>query len=483
LFDVTFLGHQGWMVESSGARILVDPLLGAGVGNMPEDVFDVFPPRRIDLASFPAVDAVIATHEHPDHLSIPSLLRLSRSIPVLLPAHASTAARALLHDLGFRVELLRSGERVTLGDLEVHPFHSAELTRDEWDVTPLLIRDRSGHGSIATSIDAPESPAFTRFVQERAGRPSVWASSHNHIDLFPVRPGEPQDVDWDITMRLAREYIDRIQRHFGRGPKPEVLAVLAGGFCFKGELAWMNRHAFPAEAERIVELTAPRLPGVAVRSPLPGHRLSFTGGKLRDESVARDFFETLDPRAWPPHAAERHMGTVPDYGPACGRREFYRDDLAALLDELRPFAAHLYGSETFRALYAAADDAFAPRRAAVGFVLRTADGDLAVAYRPEACAFELHQGADARAELAAGVECWASDLLAVMRLELFSGYLLAGRYRRWNTAPDRLRRELDAEIMFYTHPLRHPARTLELYRRTVAALAPTVGPARVPARA
>jgi hypothetical protein len=483
MFDVTFLGHQGWLVESSTTRVLVDPLLGPGFGNMSDDVFDVFPPRRIDLAAFPAVDAVVASHEHPDHLSIPTLLRLDRRIRVLLPARASTAARALLGDLGFRFELLQSGDVVKVGDLEVHPFHSHELTRDEWDVAPLLIRERTGQGSFATSIDAPESAGFTRFVHERAGSPGVWATSHNHIDLFPVRFGGTQDDDWDVTMRLAREYLDRNKRHFSRGPRPEVMAIRDSGFCFKGDLAWMNRHAFPGRAERVAELVAPRLPGIAVRAPLPGHRFSFTSGKLREESLARDFFATVDPADWPPHGAERHVGTVPDYGPACGRRDFSADDLATLLEELRGFAAHLYGGEIFRALYAADHPASASSRAGVGFALRTSSGDLALAYRPEACAFEHVVGVDARAVFAAGIECWASDLYAVMRLELFSGYFLAGRYRQWNEVRDRMARELDLEIMVYTHPLRHPARTLALYRETVAELAATLGPARVAAGA
>jgi hypothetical protein len=66
-----------------------------------------------------------------------------------------------------------------------------------------------------------------------------------------------------------------------------------------------------------------------------------------------------------------------------------------------------------------------------------------------------------------------------MRIELLVGYVLIGRYRKWNAAPDRVQADLDAELALYGHPLRHPDRVLELYRRTAAALAPSIGPERV----
>src|SRR5262245_61294880 len=76
VLESTFLGHQGWMFATAGARILVDALLvepfghGGGVGL-------VWPPRKLDIEAMPPVDAVIFTHEHEDHFNIPSVNRLS----------------------------------------------------------------------------------------------------------------------------------------------------------------------------------------------------------------------------------------------------------------------------------------------------------------------------------------------------------------------------------------------------------------------
>jgi hypothetical protein len=479
MFHVTFLGHQGWLVESASTRVLVDPLLGAGLGNMPDDGLDVYPPRRIDLQAFPPIDAVIATHEHADHLSLPSLLRLDRSIPVLLPARTSAAAVGIVRELGFPVQLLETGDATVVGDLEVSPFASNEITRDEWDVRPLLIRDRGGDGSLATSIDAPESTAFARFALERAGSIGVWASSHNHMDIFPVREGGGQERESEVTAGLVSVFGKRFTQHFGSGVRPRVLAVLASGFSFRGDLAWMNGHVFPGASEKIAAAVRPELHGVEVRAPLPGHRLSFSRGELRDETPSSPFLASLEPGSWPPHAAEPFEGALPDFAPACGRRDFSREDLAMLLDALRGFAAHLYGREVFRALYACADDAFAPRRAAIGFAVRTPSEMLTLVYRPDACAFAHVPGADAENFLVAGLRCWASDLLAIMRIELLVGYMLIGRYRKWNTAPDRVQADLDGELALYGHPLRHPDGVLELYRRTAGALAHSIGSERL----
>jgi hypothetical protein len=488
MFEVTFLGHQGWLIESNRTRLVVDPLFGPGLGNMPEDGFEVFPPRKLDLDAFPPIDAVVVTHEHSDHLSIPSLMRVDRTIPVFLPARSSLAARGILRELGFSPSLLRTGEGARIGDLDVYPFAPGEATRDEWEVMPLLIRDRGGEGSFATSIDAVESASFAQFALERAGRIGAWASTHNHMDLFPVMYGGRQERDEEVIRRLTRSFASQFEKNFGRGPRPDVLLILASGFSYRTDLAWMNRHVFPGAPWKIAPVLAQSL-GVHALAPLPGHCFSFSGGALQDEARSRPFLAPLDPHEWPPHAAEPLEGDAPDFEPACGRREFSVDDLAILKEALRSFAGYLYGGALFRNLYALGDaDVGGPRgggvegtrrRPEVGFVLRTPSATLTLAYRPEGCAFEAMSARDPRAELMAGLECWATDLLAILRFELFSGYMLVGRYRKWNCVSDRLRCDLDADLALYTHPLRHPDRTLELYRKTASALGPVVGPSRI----
>src|ERR1700722_15955693 len=122
MLSVTFLGHQGWLVRSGEATLLVDPLLREDFGDIHALGYRVFPPRRLDLAKLPPVDAVVLSHEHDDHFDIPSLATLSRSIPVHLSARSSTAAKTILATMGFTVHPLAPGMPLPFGDLELTPF-------------------------------------------------------------------------------------------------------------------------------------------------------------------------------------------------------------------------------------------------------------------------------------------------------------------------------------------------------------------------
>ena len=74
---VTFVGHATVLVEMDGVRLITDPVLRRRVG----------PLRRHGAAPDPrlaeGIDAVLISHLHHDHADVPSLRRLSRTVPVL----------------------------------------------------------------------------------------------------------------------------------------------------------------------------------------------------------------------------------------------------------------------------------------------------------------------------------------------------------------------------------------------------------------
>ena len=84
MFQATFIGHQGWLLQAESTRLLVDPLLEETFGNTPGVALQVYPPRELRHGDFPPISAVLLTHEHEDHLHLASLDRLSRDIPIYL---------------------------------------------------------------------------------------------------------------------------------------------------------------------------------------------------------------------------------------------------------------------------------------------------------------------------------------------------------------------------------------------------------------
>ena len=108
--SVSYLGHASVLVELAGARFLTDPVLRDRLGPLRRRSSPV-PPR-----AFASIDAVLISHLHLDHLDLPSLRRLPRDVPVLVPGGGD----ALVRRQGFsRVYEIAAGETVELAGAEV----------------------------------------------------------------------------------------------------------------------------------------------------------------------------------------------------------------------------------------------------------------------------------------------------------------------------------------------------------------------------
>lgn len=105
------------LIEHGGVRLLTDPVLRSSVAHL----------RRRSLApAVPeAVDAVLVSHLHYDHLDVPSLRRLGSPRIV-----APRGAGSFLLRAGFdRVEELAVGERTGVGDLDVQAVPAVHADR------------------------------------------------------------------------------------------------------------------------------------------------------------------------------------------------------------------------------------------------------------------------------------------------------------------------------------------------------------------
>jgi L-ascorbate metabolism protein UlaG (beta-lactamase superfamily) len=96
------------LIELGPLAILTDPLLRGRVAHLRRHVAAAAMPERID--------AVLLSHVHRDHADGPSLRSLPAEVPVIVPADAGRAVRALR---ARRVIELQPGDKTAIGDATV----------------------------------------------------------------------------------------------------------------------------------------------------------------------------------------------------------------------------------------------------------------------------------------------------------------------------------------------------------------------------
>jgi L-ascorbate metabolism protein UlaG (beta-lactamase superfamily) len=79
---VTWVGHASFVLEVGGLTVLTDPVWST---RLPWVRRRVTPPG-VAWEELPGIDAVVISHNHYDHLDWPTVRRLPRNTPVLVPA-------------------------------------------------------------------------------------------------------------------------------------------------------------------------------------------------------------------------------------------------------------------------------------------------------------------------------------------------------------------------------------------------------------
>jgi L-ascorbate metabolism protein UlaG (beta-lactamase superfamily) len=104
-----WLGMAGFLINSRGTTLMVDPLLGGF--DMP--VMIEFP---ISASEVPRLDAVLVTHSDNDHYSVPTCRQLSR---VTREFHSTQYVASLMEAEGFPAFGHDIGDRFTVGPVQV----------------------------------------------------------------------------------------------------------------------------------------------------------------------------------------------------------------------------------------------------------------------------------------------------------------------------------------------------------------------------
>jgi L-ascorbate 6-phosphate lactonase len=127
---LTWLGQSSFLIESGGARLLIDPFFSEREGRR-------FPPPSLD-AYGTEIDRVLVTHEHLDHLDPESLTEIASRSPdvaVLAPAPLQDQ----VGDLTFQG--VRPGDHVEIpgGHARVVPAIHALHPEDGYSASPRFV--------------------------------------------------------------------------------------------------------------------------------------------------------------------------------------------------------------------------------------------------------------------------------------------------------------------------------------------------------
>lgn len=106
-----WLGHASFLLQGCEKSVLIDPVFSDYCSPVPIKALKRKIPPPCELADLPPIDAILLTHNHYDHLDIPTLRRL-RSVPEIVISEGN--GQWLAKKLGRRVRELAWEQTLTL---------------------------------------------------------------------------------------------------------------------------------------------------------------------------------------------------------------------------------------------------------------------------------------------------------------------------------------------------------------------------------
>jgi phosphoribosyl 1,2-cyclic phosphodiesterase len=427
----TSFGWQGWLFETPRARLLTDPLLLDEVGRGPRDTranFHFPAPRELRFDRFPAVDAVFITHEHEDHFNVPTLARLDRRIPLYVSGLVSSAAKALLSELGFSVTYVEHGQCITIQDLELYvfgvenipPTHSVGF--DEWDTFAYIVKHTGTPSPFFTNVDIAMGADMRATLEKVRGSSEALGFVMMKLLLWNGRPLVTKDGEHSAKMLKASA--------------SEVESGLHAG------------QEFPTVAGLTFDLGAKGLERVTAETEF------LRSGPSEGQVPRRPFMLPA--------------GELPEQ-PVVGQ-PLPSSDGAPLEAALRELAQHLYGRRHYQYLIGlqARYRGARKRTFAIAFLEEHADGPWVYEYVPSACDFQrVALSIEEAGERYVGLlALFASDFLALTRGEVEPRAIQRGIQEDW-ALEDSETPSLSRALWSFYHPQRFPDRVLAQYRRAL----------------
>jgi L-ascorbate metabolism protein UlaG (beta-lactamase superfamily) len=249
--SLRYIGHATTLLRLDQAAVLTDPMLRGWLGPLRRQG----PPPPAELPQVP--DLVLISHLHRDHLDLPSLRRLPRSTPLVVPRGASDwAARAgadQIREVG-RGETIQVGEIELTGVPAVHDGYRDRHRGRQIEALGFLIR-----GGGQTVYFAGDTDLF----------PEMSQLGHVDVALLPV---------WGWGLSVGAGHLDPVRAVDAlRMLRPRLAIPIHWGTFFPLGLRRLRPRQLVEPPLEFARLARERTPEVEVRVLEPGDETSLEG--------------------------------------------------------------------------------------------------------------------------------------------------------------------------------------------------------------
>lgn len=173
---LTWLGHASWLIQLTGTSLLVDPVLGQRISGVIRR--NVAPGLRID--QLPKIDGCLVTHNHYDHLDLPTLKKVGA------PVWAGQGTAPFLLAAGLEAHELGWWDAASVGSVRVHFVPSQHWSRRGlFDVNEMLWGGFVVEGEGTRLYHSGDTAYFAGFAEIRQRFPNLAAA------MLPIGAYDP----------------------------------------------------------------------------------------------------------------------------------------------------------------------------------------------------------------------------------------------------------------------------------------------------
>ncbi|HEX2735450.1 MAG TPA: MBL fold metallo-hydrolase [Polyangiaceae bacterium] len=261
------LGHASFVVRAANATLCFDPLL---FDPHHEGLYEVYPPRSIDLGELPKLDALIISHGHADHMDPDSLAFFPRELPVITVDDPLVIG--CLEGLGFEnVIVAQNLVPIEIGEAKLVPTPAAPGAREHG----FIVQDEQR--TLWHLVDTIPDPGSIAAVLEQYPAIDVLIAPWQPLQDAALSAGEPLVFPFEMYGRLLAN-IAQIA--------PKILVPGACGFRAVGAPAFTNHLIFPVTRARFLEDIARVVPKLREATLVlePGDSFTFQSGLTSVES-------------------------------------------------------------------------------------------------------------------------------------------------------------------------------------------------------